>query len=589
MSALYEKFIEELKNKVNIVEVVQRYCVLQRKGLSNYWARCPLPGHSEKTPSFTVNEPGQFYHCFGCGRGGDVIKFICEVEDLQFFEAVKFLADMYKIPMPENDNYDENTLRKQKVKKDRLYALLKDTALFYVKNLSTEKGKPYLDYLEKRGITAQTIRYFGIGASVGYNELPNYLLKKGYTKEEALECGVCQLNERGNLFDSQANRVVVPIINSLGKVIAFGGRVIVKTDIGKYKNTKETSIFLKKRTLFGINYLKNEKLKGNLNSVIMVEGYMDVISLNQAGYKNVVASMGTSLTSEQAKLLKRYTDVVYVSYDGDSAGQKATVRSLEIFENEGLLIKVVNLPDGKDPDEVVKNMGKEAFDYLLEKAEPLIDYKLRLILKDKNLKDLSDKRRFIQESLEVIKGVSDEFLREELLKKVRDKSGITYESLKRDLERGGIKIAEEKIPLKTVNKNSLKSDIPERFILYAYLNGKEYAKLEEFSELYFNNKTRQKIADFILDYDGDNLLLNVKNAIDESELIELNEILNSGEKLSNSNQEKYYNDCVKILLKFNLENEIKTLNELFNTETDLQKREEIADLLLKKTTKFTEI
>ncbi|MBO5888872.1 MAG: DNA primase [Clostridia bacterium] len=591
MAGIDEKFISEIKSKNNIVDIVGRYCVLKRKG-SNYWACCPLDGHNEKTPSFSVNESGQFYHCFGCGKGGDVIKFIEEVESLDFYESVKFLADNAKIPMPEDDSSNDENSKKLKEKKDRLYDILKDTALYYVSNLKSQKGEKAKKYLLKRGITSQTATAFGLGVSVGYNEVVDYLKSKGYSNEDILDSGVCQKNNKGYLFDAYANRLIVPIINSLGKVIAFGGRVLEKSEegFGKYKNTQDTQIFSKKRNLFAINNLKNLKKQTNFSYVIMVEGYMDAISLYQAGFKNVVASMGTSLTLEQAKLLKRYTDKVVVSFDGDAAGQKATLRSLSIFEDEGFEVRVINLPNGKDPDEVINEYGVNAYQKLIDDAEPLIDFKLRAISFGKNLKDASDRRKYVLESLQLIKTVKDAFVREELLKKLRDKSGITYESLKRDLDGGKI-LTEEPNQEVWVNpqKSGNNEERAERFVLNAVIENRPYVKDFMLDDLYFANAIRNKIAEQILD-DPYFRVENLSSIIGEENLEELNAVLTAGENIFDTSfEEKYFNDCVIQIKKSNIENKIKRLNEEYQKETDIEKRREIASLITKETTKLMDI
>ena len=582
MPELNEKYIEELKRKLNIVDIVGRYCVLKRNGPSNYWACCPLPGHSERTPSFTVNEPGQFYKCFGCGKGGDIIRFIEEVESLTFFEAVCFLAEIAKMPLPVKDNYDDELIQKSKEKKDRLFAIMRDTALFYVNNLKSDKAKHFRDYLARRGISQETITKFGIGASLGYNELPIYLKSKGYTEQEMIESGVCTRNQKGNLYDFEAERLIIPIINSMGKVIAFGGRIMEDNGFAKYKNTSETTLFDKKRNLYAINNLKVEKNTVGLKNVIMVEGYMDTISLYQAGFANVVASMGTSLTLDQAKLLKRYTNVVLVSYDGDAAGQGATIRSLDIFADQGFDVRIVKLPDGQDPDDVIRKSGKEAYQKLLDNAMPLIDFKFDLISKGKNLKDLSDRRKYVSESLAFIRTIGDAFIREELLKKVRDNSGTTYESLKRDLENGTIStdVKEEVvIPKREVGDKIIQA---ERFILASCLNRRDYALDFDLQEVYFNDDIRQFIADEIT-YDFTDIpALSAK--IGEKGYAELTDILSACDTITDpAVQEKFFKDCVITLKKDNIEEDIKRLNAQYSVETDINKRKELAMAILKLT------
>ncbi|MBR5439573.1 MAG: DNA primase [Clostridia bacterium] len=589
MAVLNEKFISELKSKCNIVDIVGRYCVLQRKGSSNYWARCPLPGHSEKTPSFTVNEPGQFYHCFGCGKSGDVVKFIEEVEALSFYEAVKFLADIAKMEMPEGDEFNEDVIKKNKESKERLLAVLKDTAHFYVNNLKKPEANDYLKYLDKRGFSSETIRAFGIGASLSFDGLPKHLKSLGYTESEMLESGVCQKSEKGNVFDAEANRLTIPVINTFNQVIAFTGRVLKPSSdkIGKYKNTQETKIYLKKKTLFNINNLKKLRTDKQLPFVIMVEGNLDVVSLHQAGFKNVACSMGTSLTLDQAKVLKRFTDVVYICFDGDSAGKEATLRSLDIFASEEFEIRVVPLPEGKDPDDVIRTGGKEAYQKLLDKALPLIDFKLKVVETGKDLSNVSDKRKYITEALDVIRSVANESLKEELLQKVRDVSGRTYESLKRDLEHGVSSPKEETFTVPKTTVKSTATDRAERFIIYSFIHKKDFAVFDD--DLYFNNLTCQKLAETVVFGLNNVEISKLSTLVNDDELVEVNEILNCGELIAKDGEEKYYNDCVLALKQFNLETEIANLNKQYAKETDINSRKEIGKVLLKLTQKLTNL
>lgn len=585
-----EKFIEELKSKNNIVDVVSRYCNLVRKGSSNYWACCPLPGHTEKTPSFTVNEPGQFYHCFGCGKGGDVIKFIQEVETVDFYEAVKILAERAKMPIPESDFRSEEEAKKSRNKKERLYALLRETAVFYAKNLTDDRAGEMLEYLYKRGLDAKTVRHFGMGASLDYDSLPKHLKKLGYSEQEMLEAGVCQAS-KGRIYDFQAERLIVPIINSMGKVIAFGGRILQDKGFGKYKNTAETTLFNKKNTLFNVNNLKKIRQEQDFDFVIMVEGYMDVISLYMAGFKNVVASMGTSLTLSQAKLLKRFTNKVLVSYDGDGAGQKATLRSLEIFENEGFEIKVVNLPEGMDPDDVIRNYKAEGYEKLLRNAEPLIDFKLRVIEKDKDLSDVSDKRKYLAECLELIKTVNNEFLKEELLHKVADKSQISYQSLKRDLESGSVTIPKSK-PIDKINvKEPIKQDgisVAERTVLWAFIENKRYISNYDLEKIYFTDSFREKIAEEVI-FGGAEVKVKLCEVVGEEGLAELNAVLSAGDKIKPEQEVRYFEDCYKVVLRANLESDLKNLNELYKNELDPDKKAQIMLLIAGKSKEMSNI
>ncbi len=592
MSSIDANFISELKSKINIVDVVGRYCALSRKGQSNYWACCPLPGHIEKTPSFSVNETGQYYYCFGCHKSGDVIKFIQEEENLTFYEAVTKLADMYKIPVPTSDEYDEQEAVKKKNERERLYLVLNETARFYLNNLRGNGGEAYRKYLLNRGFDAKTITAYGIGASLDFNSLPNHLKSLGYTEKEMIDAGVCQRSKKGFAIDFQYQRLIVPIINNAGKVVAFGGRVIEKNpSFAKYKNTGDTQIFNKRRVIFNVNKLHKLVKEENVDYVIMVEGYMDVIALYQAGIKNVVASMGTQLTVEQARLLKRYVNKVVISYDGDTAGQSATVRSLDIFADEGFDVKVLRLPNKLDPDEVVKQKGVDYYMQLVYDAMPLIDYKLHILTEGKNLKDVSDKRKFIVQALELIRSVKDTFMQEELLKKVRDLSGISYQSLKQDLDKGTVTVTTSTISIDSeiVPKYSDNGALSktERFILSAFIYKKPYAVYDD--DIYFNNTVREKLYNHIL-FNEDFKVENLYSVVEESGVEELSAILTSGDTIFDKPiEEKYYLGCVTTLKKHNITNEIKRLNDEYLKEIDLDKKNEIGNLINKLTIKLTSL
>ena len=348
-------FIEELKGRTDIVDVISSYVPALNKKGSKYWGCCPF--HHEKTPSFTVDREQGFYKCFGCGKGGDVITFMMEAESVTFMDAVKMLADRAHLEMPKNITGDHGEFRELK---ERLTSLMRDAARIYHANLSKPCAAAAVEYIQKRGISPASVTKFGLGYSNGYHEIINELKALGYKREEMLKAGVIQERE-GKFFDAMANRLVFPIIDAFGKVIAFGGRVLGKTDFAKYKNTDNTPIFVKNRNLYGLNLIKKLRLKTKVTDLIMVEGYMDTLALVQAGVENVVASMGTSLTEEQAKLARRYVEDVFICYDGDAAGQNATLRGLDILKRHGIKVRVISLPNGEDPDEIIKRAGVEEF------------------------------------------------------------------------------------------------------------------------------------------------------------------------------------------------------------------------------------
>ncbi|MBR2614664.1 MAG: DNA primase [Clostridia bacterium] len=571
------RFLDQLKSKNDLVEVVSKYVHLEQKG-NSFWGRCPF--HHEKTASFCVNATDQFYYCFGCHKGGDVLSFIMEVEALEFYDAVKFLAERAKMELP-SDNYDSQKMAEEKEKKNRMLSLLKDTALFYVKNLKSEKASKHIEYINKRGLNADMVATFGIGASLDFNSLPEYLKQKGYTEKEMISSGAVD-EKNGRLYDSLGGRLIIPIINQFGQVIAFGGRLLEKADFAKYKNTKETMVFNKSQTLYNINNLKKLKNEEGLNSIIIVEGYMDTISLVSKGFRNVVASMGTSLTKDQARIIKRYTENVNISYDGDFAGQKASIRGLEILKDEGLEVKVVALPDGLDPDDVVNKYGREGYQKLVDEAKPLIDFKLDIVEKTYDITTTEGKRKYIQGALKVIKESPSTSEQEELLKSIRDKTGITYESLKRELESMDTTVKKvervETVELKEKNYEA------ERYLLSAVIFSKPFLKNFDLKELVFENPLHIEIKEHLEkeiergEKVKPNLLYDVFDGEDIKE--ELSKILSFElEEKKNFDEERYFYDCVRTLKRRQRESEIKRLTKMFEQETDLVKRQKIAEEL----------
>lgn len=367
----FSEWIDQLKSRVGIVELVGSYVSLERKG-SRYWACCPF--HHEKTPSFTVDETRNSYYCFGCHVGGDCIRFVMDIENVDFMSACKLLAKRVGMEMPEFKSRRDGSQDVRR-KKERLYEMMKDAARYYRSNFDGKEGAPAREYLAGRGIGENTARAFGIGYSTGYRGLVTKLKSLGYLEIEMVEAGLVDQRD-GDVYDAMAGRLIVPIIDGMKRIIAFGGRVLVKDKLPKYKNTRDTILFDKSNELFGQDTVKRLRMTQPVNDLIVVEGYMDVISLWQAGVKNAVASMGTALTQRQAAILKRYCDKVYICYDGDAAGQKATVRGLDILHSQGLDVRVVSLPEGLDPDEFVRKYGADGYIAQLVKAKPLYEFKL---------------------------------------------------------------------------------------------------------------------------------------------------------------------------------------------------------------------
>lgn len=579
MSGIDKEFIRTLKEKVNIAEIAEGYFSLEKRG-ANFWACCPF--HHEKTPSFAINEAEQFYHCFGCGASGDVIRFVSEMESLDFMGAVRLLAERAGLPLPEWEG-DDGHGAELKRKRDTLLKILNDCAHFYLDNLSSGKAEAHVNYILKRGIPAKMVRTFGLGASLNFTDLPAYLLAQGYTRQQILDSGT--VNEvNGRLTDAQGGRLIFPIINSYGEVIAFGGRVLKKTDFGKYVNTRDTFVFTKRNNLYNINLVKKLKRSQTVKEIIMVEGYLDTISLYGAGFKNVVASMGTSLTQEQARLIKRYADTVYISYDGDAAGQKANLRGMDILKDEGLNVKVVPLPEGLDPDDVIKQQGAEGYRKCLDAAMPLIDYKLKVLGRDFDLSKTEDKRTYVAEALDVVRTSETATEREELLKQIRAETGVSLEALRRDLEAAGAEKPARKAEPPPKKKDG--ADVTQkasRFVIAGFLFNEDYAKDCDISSVRFADDVHTIIAKYIRSKRlmGEPVRMSeLFDFFDEDtpEYDELSRILDysEGGGLKGEVAEKYFNDCLLRLKLKEIDDEIAAAARSLAAAEDLTERAKTA-------------
>lgn len=387
-----DNIVDDIKSRCNIVDVIGRHVALKKTG-SNYKGVCPF--HNEKTPSFVVSETKQIFTCFGCGASGDVIAFVEKYYNLDFQGAIEKLAAEYGIDIKKAGNHGDGN-------RNLLYEINREAAAFFYRNFKNKENAAYY-YMKKRGMNDDTLRKFGIGyADSEWDSLYQYFMKKGTDVKVLLELGLVSYS-KGKYYDKYRDRVMFPIINTRGKVIGFGGRAI-GDGTPKYLNSPESSIFLKKNNLYGLNLTRQEITKDNY--AILVEGYMDVISLYQHGVRNVSASLGTALTENQAAMLKRYTDYIVLSYDSDVAGQTAALRGLDLLFQAGCKVKVLQVTGGKDPDEFIGKYGKDAFYKLIEKAMTFVDYKISLIKKKVDLNTTEGTVTFLQETAKILKVLS---------------------------------------------------------------------------------------------------------------------------------------------------------------------------------------
>ena len=423
--AFPESFLQELKLRNDITELVSSYITLKRRG-RNMVGLCPF--HGEKTTSFNIyTENGSFY-CFGCGVGGDVITFVMKMENLDYVDAVKFLAQRAGMDMPE-DSYDDSMSKLR----TRVYEANREAARYYYKMLYSPDGKHGLDYFHGRMLTDRTIRHFGLGfADDDWSSLSDYLIGKGFSKNELVAANLAVKQKNGNgIYDRFRNRVMFPIIDLRGNVIAFGGRIMTD-EKPKYLNTSDTPVFKKSENLFSLNNAKNSGSR----TLILCEGYMDVIAVNQAGFQNAVATLGTALTREQAMLMKRYADEVVICYDSDEAGQKATSRAIPILRNAGLLVRILTVPSGKDPDEFIKSKGAdgpEAFRALVEKSGNDVEYRLQKLRSNYNLNTSDGKVQFLEEATKVIAAIYSPIERDVYISRLCKEFEISKDSFVRQV------------------------------------------------------------------------------------------------------------------------------------------------------------
>ena len=569
-----EEWIQELLAKVNLVDLIGEYVTLQNKS-GRFWACCPF--HNEKTPSFSVNPDKGFYHCFGCGKGGNAIQFVMEQEKMTFPEACQYLAEKVKLPVPENT--DRTGYEKRKQQREKIFEMNKIAARFFHANLYSQKGKAALDYLHGRGIGDRVVKTFGMGfAPLGWDHLLKLLSEKGYTRQDMQTAGLIKLND-GKAYDMFRNRVMIPIINTFSNIIGFGGRVM-DDGMPKYLNSPETAAFNKSRNLYNLNLIRKQK---NLSHLILVEGYMDVIALSTYGIPECVATLGTALTQDQARLIKRYTDHVYVSYDGDEAGKKATLRALGILAQEGIETRVISIPGGQDPDEYLKEHGKAGYIGLMKASLPMMDYRFSVAAKKYDLNDSYQKEKFAQECISMLKGVDSAIIKEKYMKKLSEMTGFSINSIAQDA--GGTDQKEIKWTPPTVEKKN--TDVEEKaencLIRLLCTNPQSVLKLENrISEGDFKNETNQKIFSYTLQCvkkgfspTSAEILLALQK---EEELKHATELLSEdGSNGVQKNFDDFFEDCVKQIELSRLEGQRKLLLVKCEAQADPEKRRELLE------------
>ena len=569
------RFIEDLKNRIDIVNIIGKDVSLKKKG-ANYWGNCPF--HNEKTPSFSVNEEKQFYHCFGCGVGGDVIKFVQDFYKLDFNEAITKICADNGIELPK-------MVHRSNVDYKRFYEINRLTATYYFQNLRKLPNLGY-KYISNRKIDNQALNKFGIGFSNNsWDGLYKYLHSQNIKDEEMLKLGLVKKGKNNKLYDKFRNRIMFPIIDTRSRVIGFGGRSVSNEDKPKYLNSDESDIFHKKNNLYGLN-IASEYIKKEGN-IIIVEGYMDVISLYQSGIRNVIASLGTALTDEQARLISRYTKNIILSYDSDEAGIKANLRAIEVFRKSNLNVKVIQIEGGKDPDEYVKKYGKDKFKNLVSNALPSTDFILITLKRNFDLKRDEDKLKYIKECIRVLNTLSP-VEQDFYIKKISRELDISEQAIRTEVSTRGREEVKRYTNERGIYKDNINNEITailktELYLLYISSLDLYYLKKLEKDNVIFTTYLAKKIHKILIEILNKDLKNNSYNSKDINLNIidEISKNLDKDEDMAfrkatkglfiGGDIEEFYNKCLK---KYKLEICIERKNQLQN---ELEVSEKIND------------
>lgn len=483
-----DELLDEIKSKNDIVDIVSQYVVLKRTG-RNYMGLCPF--HKEKSGSFCVSPDKQIFHCFGCGVGGNVFHFISKIENLNFKESVEMLANRAGVELPVSGNFEDDKLAKLK---SRVYEVNKCAAEFYHENLYKPTAKPGQEYVKKRHLDNKTLKAFKIGYSGRFNELYTELKSKGFTEEEILASCLVNKNPDGKFIDRFRNRLMFPIFDTHERVIAFGGRVLDDSK-PKYINSPEDIVYSKGRHLFAFNIAR----KYNSKTIIMVEGYMDAVSLHQRGIHNAVASLGTALTEAQGRLLRRSCEKVIIGYDADGAGQAATLRGLEILQNLGCDIRILQIEGAKDPDEFVVKYGPERFQMYVDKAISLVEFKVKMLKKSLDLDNVNDKIKFLNEVAKIVAKVENSMEREVYVDKISLEYKVSKDAIYAEINkllyansRTEQKLEKKVVPVKNVSIQQdeqpvdVKTKRLESLVIYLLINYPDKS-FERLTKLIDNN------------------------------------------------------------------------------------------------------
>ena len=566
MAYINNEVVNEIRNKTDIVDVISKYVNLTKKG-KNYFGICPF--HDDHSPSMSVSPDKQIYTCFSCGASGNVFTFVADYEKISFHEAVRLLGEKVGIEVGGSITSD--------AKKDDYFDIYNIANKFYQNSLFTNLGKNAIEYLEKRNIDKETIKKFGIGLSIQKVSLTDYLVNKKYSIDKLIDCGIT--NDNGH--DIFINRIMFPIYDLNGNPVAFSGRIYNTRDTAKYVNTKETDKFKKGKILYNYHIAK-EQLKKN-DSIIIMEGQMDVIRASTIGINNCIATMGTALTKDHKNIIRNMANTIILCFDGDSAGEKATISAIELLEDTDTNIKIVRLPDNMDPDEYILKNGKDSFLAQIKSASSLIDYKMELLKKSKDFSNIKDVSSYINSALKELVNEKDDIIIELNLKKISDNFNIEYKTIK---DKYNKLIKNKKIIIKEIKpkNNYNKYDMAENYLIYYMLKDTKVLNMVENRVGYFPNKNIRELSNEIIYYFHKYGIINVADFI--SYISDREEIRKTLQDIIAMNikedfQEKEIEDYIFVVNEYHKEERINNLNKKLKEEKDPLKQAEISMEIMK--------
>ena len=566
MSYISNEVMNEIRNKTDIVDVISKYVNLTKKG-KNYFGVCPF--HDDHSPSMSVSPDKQIYTCFSCGASGNVFTFVADFEKISFLQAVRLLGEKAGINVGSDVSYSE--------KKDEYFDVYSLANKFYQNSLFTNLGKNAIEYLKKRNIDKDTIKKFGIGLSIQKVSITDYLVSKKYSIDKLVQYGIT--NDNGH--DIFINRIMFPIYDLSGNPVAFSGRIYNTRDTAKYVNTKETDKFKKGKILYNYHIAK-EQLKKN-DTVIIMEGQMDVIRASTIGVNNCIATMGTALTKDHKNIIRNMTNNVVLCFDGDAAGEKATVSAIELLEDSGVNIKIVRLPDNMDPDEYILKNGKDSFLAQINSGINLIDYKMELLKKNKNFGNIKDISSYINSALKELINEKDDIVVELNLKKISDNFNIDYETI-RDKYKKLVKNKKEVIKVVKPKKSYNKYVMAENSLIYYMLKNEKVLNMVENSVGYFPDKNIRDLSNEIIYYFHKYGIINVADFIsyisDRAEMLKtLQDII--AMDIKEDFQELEIEDYIFVVNSYHREVKINNLNKKLKEEKDPLKQAEISMEIMK--------